>query len=51
MGKTGIASGKAEGAVDAIMGFMTDNPEKITELIGDHAPENVSKTISRLFGR
>ena len=49
--KTGVDRARAEQAVDAIMGFMKENPEKITELLGEHAPANVSKTIGKLFRR
>jgi hypothetical protein len=49
--KTGVDQGKAEQAVDGIMTFLKDNPEKTTELLGEHAPPGVSKTIGKLFGR
>ena len=49
--KTGIDQAKAEQAVDGIMGFLKENPEKITELLGDHAPQAVAKSIGKLFGR
>ena len=47
--KTGLDPDKAGQVVDTVIGFLKDNPDKLSELMGDH--EGITGKIGKLFGR
>lgn len=49
--KVGLDEAKASEVVDTVVGFLKDNPQRITELLGDNPAEMVSDTLGKLFGR
>lgn len=50
--RAGIDQATATKAADAVVGFLKDNPEKVTELLGDDSPlGDAASKITKLFGR
>lgn len=49
--KTGLDASKASGAIDAILDFIKENPERLTSFLGDDPMETVTDTLGKLFGR
>ena len=49
--RVGLDQSKASQAVDTIMNFIKENPEKLTEFLGEDPMETVTDTIGKLFGR
>jgi hypothetical protein len=51
VGRTGIDRATAEKAVDAVMDFLKDNPERLTEIAGQVGLGDVGQRLGKLFGR
>lgn len=50
--RAGIDPETATKAADAVIGFLKENPERVTELLGDDSPlGDAAAKITRLFGR
>lgn len=49
--KVGLDESKASAAVDAILGFIKENPEKLQAFLGGAPAGSVTKSIGRMFGR
>lgn len=49
--KTGIDAAKAGQAVDAVLGFLKENPEKLSALLADDRLDDVTEKLGKLFGR
>lgn len=50
--RAGIDPATAAKAADAVVGFLKENPEKVTELLGDDSPiGDAASKITKLFGR
>lgn len=49
--KTGLEPDKANQVIATVIGFLKDNPEKLTELMGGGDFEDVAGKIGKLFGR
>jgi hypothetical protein len=48
--KVGLDEGKANQAVDAVLGFVKENPEKITEYLGKAGLGGTAEKLSDLGG-
>lgn len=49
--RAGIDRATAEKAVDAVMDFLKDNPERLTEIAGQVGLGDVGQRLGKLFGR
>ena len=49
--RTGIDPVTADKAVDAVIDFLKDDPERITKLLGQAGLEDIGGSIGKLFGR
>ena len=50
--RAGIDPATAAKAADAVVGFLKENPEKVTELLGVDSPiGDAASKITKLFGR
>lgn len=52
--RAGISPEVAEKAVDAVLGFLKENPEQITALLGNFAGDDLGEIagkLGKLFGR
>ncbi len=50
--RAGIDEATALKAANAVVGFLRENPEKLTELLGDDSPlGDAADRITKLFGR
>ena len=50
--RAGIDPATAAKAADAVVGFLKENPEKVSELLGDDSPiGDAGSKITKLFGR
>ena len=49
--KVGLDESKASEVVDTILGFIKENPEKLTAFLGEEPMDTVTNKIGKLFGR
>lgn len=50
--RAGIDPDTATKAVDAMLGFLNENPDKVAELLGDDSPlGDAASKVTKLFGR
>lgn len=48
--RVGLDEEKSAQAVDTVLGFLKEHPDKLQDLLGEHAG-GVGKSLGKLFGR